>query len=171
MKRFKYLFLVLSAPMVMATFGFECNSKTPDNSFFVLKRFSSIPPITRSTVFSQNCTASIYDPINTSNPFILAMTKEECDSLKTLCEGYESYDTLYTDTTMQIPNPSTIVLEFHANGAVKTVRIVQFPKIAEGLVPLLKYAGGIERRGLDIMDKQEMDKIREQKEQEKREGK
>ncbi|HZV13588.1 MAG TPA: hypothetical protein VFA55_10265 [Candidatus Kapabacteria bacterium] len=170
MKQFKYLFLVLSLPAAMATFGFAC-SKTPDNSFFVLKRFSSIPPIVRSTVFSQDCTVSIHDPINTDNPFTFTMTSGECDSLKTFCEGYESYDSVYNDTTMHIPNPSSIVMEFHANGTVKTVRIIQFPKIANGLIPLLECASSIEQRGLDMMKKQEMDKIRAQKEQGKLEGK
>ncbi|HET7152616.1 MAG TPA: hypothetical protein VFJ29_02550 [Candidatus Kapabacteria bacterium] len=171
MKRFNIIFLLLAVLTGMAVSGFDC-SKTPDNSFFVLKRFSSIPAVVRSVVFSSDCSASIHDPINTTTPYVYQMTSGECDSLKSFCQSYDSFDTLYNDTTMHIPNPSVIVMEFHANGElVKSIRIVEFPKIANGLMPLLQCAGNIETRGLNMWKQQQMENIREEKEKEKWEGK
>ena len=153
MTRFRFSFHVrtLAVCIVVAltttTFGFVCSS--PKNTF-TLKRYSSIPPIVRWTIFSSDCKVTILDPPRTENPFTFTMSQSTCDSLESLCAAYGSFDTMYVPTGRPIPNPSSMDFEFQRDGIVKTVHMNEFPTLPPKLEALLQYASRIENQGIEL---------------------
>ena len=117
----------------------------------------------RKTVFSRNCNVTIYDPPNTDQPFIFPMTSSECDSLSQLLASAPPFDSVYYNANQHIPNPASTILEFTRNGVVRQVRISQYPPLPSALVAILSCAGTIELRGLNLMEKQEEERVGKQR--------
>ena len=169
----KIAYISFAIVAVCFTFvGFSCENAPKSGVFFKLERFSSIPMIRRVVTFSNDSNVTIYEPPNTKNPFTYSMSSEECDSLRTYCSAAPSFDTLYFDPKIRIPNPSAIIMEFTSNSVTKQVRISQYPHLPDGVLAVLTFAAKIESRGLNLMEKQgeeKKDQEREEKEQQQQE--
>lgn len=151
MTRYSALAIICATGLACASTGFVCSmSKTRT---FTLKRYSSIPPIVRWTVFTSDCEVTILDPPKTTRPFTYSMASGTCDTLEKLCAAYATFDSVYAPE-IYTPNPSSMDLEFQRDGIVKTVHIAQSPKLPAELMALLKFAGRIEYVGLEMMEKQ-----------------
>jgi hypothetical protein len=138
--------LLLAA--VFTAWGFVCSPAS--KSTLTLKRYSSIPPIVRWTTFSSDCGVTILDPPKTEHPFNFTMSPAVCDSLERFCAAFAMFDSNYHPDQF-IPNPASMDLVFARDGVVKTVRIVQFPKLPPALQALVDYATRVEYEGMERM--------------------
>jgi len=160
-------FAFIAFTFCLSIFGFKCDGEAKAVGFFKLRRFSSIPLITREIIFSSDCTVALYDPANTKVPFVYSMTKSECDSLKAACSQSGFFDALYYDPTQHVHNPAGIDMEFLNGNSIKKVHITQFPNLPPGVSSVLACAGRIEARGLEMkMKKAEEDLQKKRKEEE-----
>jgi hypothetical protein len=135
--------IALSLAGVLLLTGFECSAG--GSPTLTVRRFSSIPSITRHTVYHADGNAQLLDPPNTTAPFAFTLTKNERDSLALLLKNAPQWDSLYFPE-IHIPNPSHLYLDIPTANSTRTIHISNFPALPPALQSLIELSGRIEYR-------------------------